>query len=177
MALATALCVAPGVGQEVEVESSYRPNSPISDPLSVWRIALKSLPPGARIRRLAFADHILFVFHSAPGDNGIRALTLTPTAEGYFAEEDGERDASICSADGIDPERVEHGLRRILASEDWRRHSGRLDSLMLECWSPELNWTLLPIPEGGFKSGVPVERVTLPFEPGPVKPMPLLEKD
>jgi hypothetical protein len=56
--------------QQVEAESRHRPKSPVHDPLAAWQQALLSLTHDARIRRLAFAEHILFVFHSPPDDNG-----------------------------------------------------------------------------------------------------------
>ncbi len=166
----------PAVAQQFDVERSGRPHSPVRDPISAWQRARQELEPGARVRRLAFADHILFVFHSDPDSDRIRSLALTPTAEGFEVEDDGERDATLCHAEGVDAARVEHALRRVVDSEPWQRDRARMNSLILECMGPELVWTLMPIPDGGFRAGVAIDTVSVPFEPGVQPTLPDLER-
>ena len=177
LVLAALLWVMPAAAEDLELERSSRPHSPVRDPLAAWQQALAALEPGTRIRRLAFADHILFVFHSAPGEERIRVLTLTPIADGFHVEDDDDRDPSLCRADDIEASRVEHGLRRVLASSQWQRDAARMDSLILECMAPALAWSLMPVPEGGFRAGEPIVPLSLPFEPGPAPAMPALERD
>jgi len=181
--LCTLLCsaatspVTSGPGPEFDVEPRGRPKSRVQDPIAAWHRALDELPAGARVRRLAFADHVLFVFHSPPGESRILSLTLTPTSDGFVTEDAGERDASTCEAAGVEPQRIESALSRVLESEEWRRHASRMDTLILECFGQTLSWMLMPVPEGGYVEGVAIETVSLPFEPAPGSATPALERD
>ena len=71
--LALAPITAPLAQEGLDLEADPNAQSPLAQPEGAWQQAMAHLPPGHRVRRLAFAHHILFVFHSLPYDERILA--------------------------------------------------------------------------------------------------------
>jgi hypothetical protein len=164
--LAVALALAPAAAlaqQDLDVEADPNAQSPLRQPERAWAQAVTQLPAGHQIRRLAFAHHILFVFHSLAGDERILATAFEPEDGRLLAGEAEPREALRCRARGVDPAAIAPALREVLRSPEWQRLGPRLDSLTLECHEAHLRWSLLAVPLGGFVEGQAIPTVELPF--------------
>ncbi|MGQ0799629.1 MAG: hypothetical protein ACT4NL_05915 [Pseudomarimonas sp.] len=165
--LALLLASMAGHGQDVESTDDVAYDSvaqtPVRQPLAAWLDARASLEKSITIRRIAFAAHGLFVFHSAAGQSTINATFFSEQDGRYVGEDSGPRERSLCLGSGVAPAEVAPALRVLLASKQWREHSERLDSLILECSRIDPFWTLMPVPEGGFREGVAIETFDVPF--------------
>jgi len=146
-----------------EVEHGSAAQTPVRQPLAAWLDARASLEKGITVRRIAFAAHGMFVFHSAAGQSAIQATFFSQQDGRYVGEDSGPRERSMCLGTGVAPAEVTPALRVLLASKEWREHSARLDSLILECSRIDPFWTLMPVPEGGFREGVAIETFDVPF--------------
>lgn len=153
-------------GSGLQLEADPAAASPARSPLRAWKAALPMLPQGVRIRRIAFANHGMFIFFSPAGDNSILGQFFHWRDGTVQAEPADPRPPEICSATGTGPEQIVPALERVLRSVEWQRHVARLDSLILECHRPELFWMLMPVPEGGYQAGVAITTYDLKFEPG-----------
>lgn len=160
LALAPATALAQ---QELDVEADPREQSPLAQPERTWAQAATQLPAGHQVRRLAFAHHILFVFHSLPGDDRIFATTFETRSGRLLAGATEPREALRCRARGVDPAAIAPALREVVRSPEWQRLRPRLDSLTLECFDAYLRWSLLPVPLGGYVEGEEIPTVELPF--------------
>lgn len=154
----------PALAQEgLAIEADPNAQSPLAQPERAWKQAAARLPVGHQVRRLAFAHHILFVFHSLPGDARILATAFEPDGDQLRAGETEPREALRCRARGVDPAAVAPALREVLKTPEWQRLRPRLDSLTLECHEAHLRWSLLAVPLGGYVEGEPIPTVELPF--------------
>lgn len=151
---------------ELQLEADPAVASPARDPLRAWKAATPILPDGARIRRIAFAGHGMFIFFSPAGGDDILGQFFHWRDGALEAEPADPRPPDMCSAAGTRPEQVAPALEKVLRSVEWRQHAARLDSLILECHRPELFWMLMPVPEGGYKEGVAITTYDVRFEPG-----------
>lgn len=150
--------------QDLAVEADPNAQSPLAQPERAWREAVTQLPVGHQVRRLAFAHHILFVFHSLPGDQRLLATAFEPGDDGRLRAGEAEpRDALRCRARGVDPAAIAPALREVVKSPEWQRLRPRLDSLTLECFEAHVRWSLMPVPLGGFVEGEAIPTVELPF--------------
>ncbi|MCB1606290.1 MAG: hypothetical protein KDI71_04855 [Xanthomonadales bacterium] len=172
--LAVVLLGAAAVAQELRVEadsSAIRAEAvpiqpPPRDPVGAWQVARQQVPQGDLVRRLALANHGLFVFFGPDGGDQIMASFVGWSDSGYRLDrlEPAEsRDSSICKAPGIAPERVESAIQALLIEGTYLRYRPQLDSLILECHEDRLFWSLLPIPPEGFQAGVAVTTYSIPL--------------
>lgn len=164
------LITAPGLAQvEVNPDVVEAPIAetgvPSKDPLAAWRVGRSVIADGGEVRRLAFAAHGLFVFHSPPASSDVLASFVQWLDGAYQAEAPEPRTADLCQAEGVDPDLIEPALQQLLAQPEWRQHATQLDSLILECHGEKLFWSMLVPPDGGYQAGVPVKPVELPFQP------------
>lgn len=163
---ATDPAAAPDLAVEVETElPPALPGDAVRDPIAAWRAARALVPPDGLVRRIAFARHGLFLFHSGPGDEAVLGTFIGRQDGAWRPEEPTPHDAAMFTAPGAQPEAIEPALQRLLASDEFIHHAARLDSFFLESHEAELFWSLMPVPEGGFREGVTIETVRLPFEP------------
>ena len=161
--LALAPITAPLAQEGVDLETDPNAQSPLAQPERAWQHAVAQLPAGHRVRRLAFAHHILFVFHSLPYDERILATAFEPVGGQLQAGPSEPREALRCRAPGVDPATIAPALREVLKAPEWHRLRPRLDSLTLECHEARLRWSLTPVPLGGFVEGEAIPTVELPF--------------
>jgi hypothetical protein len=152
-------------GTGLQLEADPAADTPARNPLRSWKAALPQLPDGARIRRIAFAGHGMFIFFSPAGEDAILGQFFHWRDGILQADPADPRPPDICSATGTRPEQVAPALERVLRSTEWQRHAARLDSLILECHRPELFWMLMPVPEGGYREGVAITTYDVKFEP------------
>jgi len=161
------LASAPAHSQDLEVADDLEQDSatraPVRQPLDAWADARASLGDSITVRRIAFAGHGMFVFHSAPGESAIHATFFREQDGRYVGEDSGPRERSLCLGAGVAPAEVAPALRVLLRSKEWREHSAQLDSLVLECSRIDPFWVLMPLPEGGYREGVAIETFDVPF--------------
>jgi hypothetical protein len=148
-------------GNDIEQDSAMQ--TPVRQPLDAWADARASLGDSITVRRIAFAGHGMFVFHSAPGESAIHATFFREQDGRYVGEDSGPRERSLCLGAGVAPAEVAPALRVLLRSAEWREHGAQLDSLVLECSRIDPFWNLMPLPEGGYREGVAIETFDVPF--------------
>ncbi len=148
---------------EADVKQDQAVQTPVRQPVAAWRAAHAALGDDLTIRRIAFAAHGMFVFHSAPGESTIHATFFREQGGEYVGEDSGPRERSMCLSTGVTAAQVEPALRVLVRSSEWREHSDRLDGLFLECSRFDPFWSLMPVPKGGFREGVAIPTFEVPF--------------
>ncbi|MBD8527652.1 hypothetical protein [Pseudomarimonas arenosa] len=167
--LAVVVWPAVGHGQDAaNVEHDPLAQSPARQPLKAWHDALALLPATIKVRRLAFAHHGLFVFHSPQTGSEIHADFFS-WARGQVSREDsGLRPSSMCTAAGVGLERIAPALQRLESERTWKQHQASMDTVVLECFRDRLYWSLMPAPAGGYQMGEAIATYDVEFDAPPV---------
>ncbi len=147
-----------------DLEQTFEQGDAVADPITAWAAARELVQPGGTVRRIAFARHGVFLFHSLAGSTVIENVFLRWEDNAYRVELRDEMDPEMFKAPGVDPERVGPSLRRLQTSPVWQRHAAQLDSFFLEGMREQMVWVLMPIPAGGYREGVAIPTYDVPFE-------------